>query len=214
MVKLLIFDMDGTLIDTDKVLFETWKELFLLYKPKDFKIDEEVIRTYSGPPIQESIAKAFPEKDQAFILKEYRTRTEKYYDYYLKIYPGEKEVLKRLHDEGYILTIATQKNKKMALRSLEMKEIYDYFSLILTSNDGFKTKPSPDMINYILANFNCKPEEAVMIGDTAYDYLAAKNANVKSILFKGSKRSYSEEVNPLGIFETYEEIYQFLKQLW
>lgn len=205
--------MDGTLIDTDKVLFETWKELFLLYKPKDFKIDEEVIRTYSGPPIQESIAKAFPEKDQAFILKEYRTRTEKYYDYYLKIYPGEKEVLKRLHDEGYILTIATQKNKKMALRSLEMKEIYDYFSLILTSNDGFKTKPSPDMINYILANFNCKPEEAVMIGDTAYDYLAAKNANVKSILFKGSKRSYSEEVNPLGIFETYEEIYQFLKQL-
>ncbi len=213
MVKLLIFDMDGTLIDTDKVLFETWKELFLLYKPKDFKIDEEVIRTYSGPPIQESIAKAFPEKDQAFILKEYRTRTEKYYDYYLKIYPGEKEVLKRLHDEGYILTIATQKNKKMALRSLEMKEIYDYFSLILTSNDGFKTKPSPDMINYILANFNCKPEEAVMIGDTAYDYLAAKNANVKSILFKGSKRSYSEEVHPLGIFDTYEEIYQFLKQL-
>jgi len=213
MVKLLIFDMDGTLIDTDKVLFETWKELFMLYKPKDFKIDEEVIRTYSGPPIQESIAKAFPEKDQAFILKEYRARTEKYYDYYLKIYPGEKEVLKRLHDEGYILTIATQKNKKMALRSLEMKEIYDYFSLILTSNDGFKTKPSPDMINYILANFNCKPEEAVMIGDTAYDYLAAKNAKVKSILFKGSKRSYSEEVNPSGIFETYEEIYQFLKQL-
>ncbi len=214
MVKLLIFDMDGTLIDTDKVLFETRKELFLLYKPKDFAIDEEVIRTYSGPPIQESIANAFPEKDPNFILKEYRARTEKYYDYYLKLYPGEKEILKKLHSEGYILTIATQKNKKMALKSLEMKGICDYFSLILTSNDGFKTKPSPDMINYILANFNCKPEEAIMIGDTAYDYLAAKNANVKSILFKGSKRTYSEEVNPEGIFETYDEIYRFLKQLW
>ena len=213
MVKLLIFDMDGTLIDTDKVLFETRKELFLLYKPKDFAIDEEVVRTYSGPPIQESIANAFPEKDPNFILKEYRARTEKYYDYYLKLYPGEKEILKKLHSEGYILTIATQKNKKMALKSLEMKGICDYFSLILTSNDGFKTKPSPDMINYILANFNCKPEEAIMIGDTAYDYLAAKNANVKSILFKGSKRTYSEEVNPEGIFETYDEIYRFLKQL-
>ena len=213
MVKLLIFDMDGTLIDTDKVLFETRKELFLLYKPKDFAIDEEVVRTYSGPPIQESIANAFPEKDTNFILKEYRARTEKYYDYYLKLYPGEKEILKKLHSEGYILTIATQKNKKMALKSLEMKGICDYFSLILTSNDGFKTKPSPDMINYILANFNCKPEEAIMIGDTAYDYLAAKNANVKSILFKGSKRTYSEEVNPEGIFETYDEIYRFLKQL-
>jgi len=213
MVKLLIFDMDGTLIDTDKVLFETRKELFLLYKPKDFAIDEEVVRTYSGPPIQESIANAFPERDPNFILKEYRARTEKYYDYYLKLYPGEKEILKKLHSEGYILTIATQKNKKMALKSLEMKGICDYFSLILTSNDGFKTKPSPDMINYILANFNCKPEEAIMIGDTAYDYLAAKNANVKSILFKGSKRTYSEEVNPEGIFETYDEIYRYLKQL-
>ena len=211
MVKLLIFDMDGTLIDTDKVLFETRKELFLLYKPKDFAIDEEVVRTYSGPPIQESIANAFPERDPNFILKEYRARTEKYYDYYLKLYPGEKEILKKLHSEGYILTIATQKNKKIALKSLEMKGICDYFSLILTSNDGFKTKPSPDMINYILANFYCKPEEAIMIGDTAYDYLAAKNANVKSILFKGSKRTYSEEVNPEGIFETYDEIYRFLK---
>ncbi|MBQ9265936.1 MAG: HAD family hydrolase [Bacilli bacterium] len=213
MVKLLIFDMDGTLIDTDKVLLETWKELFKLYKPSDYVVDEEVVRTFSGPPIQESIAKAFPEKDQSFILKEYRARTEKYYDYYLKIYPGEKEVLERLSKEGYILAIATQKNKKMALKSLEMQGIYDYFSLILTSNDGFKTKPSPDMINYILANFDCKPEEAIMIGDTAYDYLAAKNAGVRSILFKGSKRTYSEEVDPLGIFSSYEEIYHFLKQL-
>ena len=62
-----------------------------------------------------------------------------------------------------------------------------------------------------LANFNCKPEEAVMIGDTAYDYLAARNANVKCILFKGSKRTYSEEVNPEAIVKTYSEIYQILK---
>ena len=213
MVKLIIFDMDGTLIDTDKVIYETWKELFLLYKPKDFVIDEEVIRTYSGPPIQESIAMAFPELDSNFVLKEYRTRTEKYYDYYLKIYPGEKEVLQKLYNEGYILTIATQKNKKMAIKSLEMKGICDYFSLILTANDGFKTKPSPDMINYILADFDCKPEEAIMIGDTAYDYLAAKNANVRTILFKGSKRTYSEEVKPEKILETYDEIYHFLKQI-
>lgn len=213
MVKLLIFDMDGTLIDTDKVLFETWKELFLNFKPSDYLIDEEVIRTYSGPPIQESIAKAFPEKDPNFVLKEYRTRTEKYYDFYLKIYPGEKEVLKKLYEEGYILAIATQKAKKMALKSLEMNDICDYFSLILTASDGFKTKPNPEMINYIMANFNCKPDETVMIGDTAYDYLAAKNANIRCVLFKGSKRTYSEEVNPDAIVDTYDAIYQYLKQI-
>ncbi len=72
MVKLLIFDMDGTLIDTDEVLFQTWKELFLLYKPKDYVIDREFVRGFSGPPVEESIARAFPEKDPKFILNEYR----------------------------------------------------------------------------------------------------------------------------------------------
>ena len=213
MVKLLIFDMDGTLVDTDKILFETRKELLETYKPSNYVYDEEVVRTYSGPPIQESLAKAFGEFDQDLMLKEYRSRSEKYYDTYLKSYPGEIEVIKQLSKDGYYLAIATQKGKKMVLKSLQMCNILDYFNYILTSSDGFKTKPNPEMINYLISVFKCKPDEVVMIGDTAYDYLAAKNANIRCILFKSSKRTYSEEVNPYAFANTYDEIYQILKQM-
>ena len=59
MVKLLIFDADGTLFDTDEIIFKTWKELFSLYKPKDTFIDREFTRSFSGPPLSESIKKVF-----------------------------------------------------------------------------------------------------------------------------------------------------------
>ena len=47
MVKLLIFDADGTLFDTDEIIFKTWKELFSLYNPKDTFIDREFTRSFS-----------------------------------------------------------------------------------------------------------------------------------------------------------------------
>ena len=213
MVKVLIFDMDGTLIDTDQVLYETWKELFLLYKPKDYVIDREFVRGFSGPPIEQSIARAFPEMDGDFILREYRVRTQKYYDLFLKLYPGELEILEKLHKEGYIFAIATSKNKAMAIKSLEKYNLLNYFTYILTSSDNFKTKPDPEMINYIQEKTGTHKEEIVMIGDTRFDYLAAKNANVKSVLFKGSPRMYEDDVKPDAIVDSYTEMYKIIKKL-
>lgn len=212
MVKVLIFDMDGTLIDTDQVLYETWKELFLLYKSKDYVIDREFVRGFSGPPIEQSIARAFPEMDGAFILKEYRARTQKYYDLFLKLYPGELEILEKLYNDGYIFAIATSKNKAMAIKSLEKYNLLNYFSFILTSSDNFKTKPDPEMINFIQEKTGYSKEEIVMIGDTRFDYLAAKNANVKSILFKGSPRIYEDDVKPDAIVNLYDEMYEIIKK--
>ena len=214
MVKLLIFDMDGTLIDTDEVLYETWKELFKLYKPKDYKIDREFVRGFSGPPVMDSIKLAFPEKDPDFILKEYRTRTAKYYDMdYLKLFPNELPVLRKLHEEGYLFAIATSKNREMALKTLEKYDSENMFSLILTSSDHFKTKPDPEMLNYIIDKLNVSKDETIMIGDTKFDYLAAENAKIKCILFKGAPRHYDSETKPYKIVDSYEELYKVIKNL-
>lgn len=211
MVKVLIFDMDGTLIDTDEIIYKTWSELFLEYKPKDYVIDREVVRTFSGPPVEQSINFAFPEMDKAFVLKEYRKRTAKYYDTCLKMFPGELEIIHKLHDEGYIFAVATSKNKEMTIKCLEKYGIKDYFSYILTSSDPFKHKPDPVMLNYIINKLGVSKEEVMMIGDTKFDYLASKNAGTKCILFTGAPRKYEETIKPFAFASTYEEIYKIIK---
>ena len=214
MVKLLIFDMDGTLVDTDEVLYQTWSELFRLYKPKDYKIDREFIRGFSGPPIEQSIKTAFPEKDPNFILKEYRSRTAKYYnDNYLKFFYDEKEVLNKLYDDGYILTISTSKNRPMAEQCLKVFGVYDKFSFMITSSDHFPNKPDPTSLNFIVNKFNIKKEEALMIGDTSYDALAAKNANVRSVLLKLCPRVYEKDKMPDYFVSSYKELYKLIKSL-
>ncbi len=213
MVKLLIFDMDGTLVDTDEVLYQTWSELFRLYKPKDYVIDREFIRGFSGPPIEKSIARAFPEKDPNFILKEYRNRTAKYYDNYLKFFPNEKDVLTKLFNEDYILTISTSKNRPMAEKCLKLFGVLDYFKDMITSSEDVPHKPDPTSINLLIDKYKVKKEEALMVGDTSFDALAATNANVKSVLLKLCPRIYEKDKMPTYFVSSYLELYDLIKKI-
>ncbi len=211
MEMVLVFDMDGTLIDTDEIIYQTWNELFTLFKPKGISVSREETKNFSGPPVEQSIAKAFPEADGTFILKEYRNRTTKYYDNFLRLFPGELEVLNKLHNEGYKMCIATTKNREMAIKCLEKYKIKDYFDIILTSSDGLKNKPAPDMLNYISKKMNIAKENMIMIGDTKFDYHSSKNANVDCILFNGASRHYEDDIKPFAIVNTYDELYKVIK---
>ena len=213
MVKLLIFDMDGTLIDTDEVLFKTWSELFKFYKPKDYVIDREMIRGFSGPPVEESIHRAFPEKDPDFILKEYRKRTAKYYDSDLTFFPHEKEILESLYKEGLILTISTSKNRPMSLKCLEILGVKDLFSMMITSSEPLPHKPDPASLLKIMETYKIKKEEALMIGDTGFDALAAKNAGIKSVLLRLVPRIYEKDKMPDYFVDSYDELYELIHKI-
>ena len=214
MVKLLIFDMDGTLVDTDEVLYQTWKELFIRYKPKDYKIDREFIRGFSGPPIEESIHRAFPEFDPKFIKEKYTEATRKYYtDEFLRMFPSSKEVLAKLKEEGYILTIGTSKNRKMTEYCLKKFGFYDYFDSMITSTDPYAHKPDPAIINALMERYKVSESETLMIGDTSFDALAARNAHVKSVLVRLCPRIYEKDKLPDYFVDSYDELYNLIKTL-
>ncbi len=211
MIKLLIFDMDGTIIDSDDVLIKTWEELFKLYKNNEV-FNPDKIAEYSGPPLSYAINDAFKDfDDKEFIRQEYRARTKKYYDTDLHNFPNCKEVILKLFEDGIKLCILTAKNLEMTKYCLDKIGILECFDDLITCDSSFPSKPDPAAINYLLEKYNFKNNEAIMVGDTYYDALAAKNAHIDSIIFTMRKRVRLNEVNITFKAKDYLEFYDYIE---
>ena len=213
MLKLVVFDVDGTLADTDEVILATWKELIRLYKPSDYFLDDDVIRSFSGPPLRDSIKRVFPEMDQEFIFEEYNRITPGLYKSNIRKFRDVVDVLNDLKKDGYQLAVLTNKDSRMTRYTLELAGIdINLFSAIVTADDVKTLKPNPEGLLSILNKLNIKNEEAISVGDTEFDYYCGKNANVKTIMMTMKKRPYESKIFPLAFCSNYNDLYKEIKK--
>jgi len=178
--RVIIFDMDGTLLDSSKSITKSInyvrKELGL----PPFSV-EKVTKLINEPDI--NLPKLFYEERKPY--EECRKIFEKhYYEQCVKdmsIYEGIEDMLKKLSKDGYILSVATNAREKYAKKMLNHQNIDKYFRFILGSDSLNSRKPDPQMIHHILNECKIDKNEAVMIGDSLKDEEAAKNAGVEYI---------------------------------
>lgn len=213
MLKLIVFDVDGTLVDTDEVILATWKELIIRHKPKDYFLDDSIIKTFSGPPLSESLKRVFPELDLELITKEYNDVTPQFYKTNIKIFANAKEVLTKLKNEGYKLAILTSKDSKMTKLTLKLAKIdINLFDEIVTSSDVEKLKPNPDGLIKILNSLGVRNDETINVGDTEFDYYCGVNANIKTIMMTMKERRYESKIFPLAFCSNYNDLYKEIKK--
>lgn len=212
MTKLIIFDMDGTLIDTDKVLIETWTEMFDEYLPNT-PYNDELFISFSGPSMKETVDKFFKNENypEGFIAKEYNKRTGKYYDMYATLFENEIENLKRIKKLGFKLAIVTNKIRERAIYCEKLLNIEQFFDYEICGDDVKNTKPDPEGLITCLKHFNVSPDEAIYIGDTEYDYIASNNANIKCIMMTVAPRKYNHPIKPYKFIPSYDALYEELK---
>ena len=177
--KLYIFDLDGTLLDSDPMIRETFLYLYRKYKPADFVIDEKKIVTFSGPQIRDTLKQEFPELDQEMMLKVWREESVKNYPIYTKLFPGAIELLSTLVEKKIPVAIYTNKHRYATDEAFRLFGI-DKLKLFSVAGDEVKhLKPEPDGIYDCMKHFNISDKkEVIYIGDTVYDYKTAKNAGV------------------------------------
>jgi len=179
MIKGIIFDMDGTLIDTNDLVIDCIKKTvneYLGYTPEKDSFNEII-----GKPLDMQMS-FFSEKYADEMMGYYRKIYMKRRDEDTKIFPGVMELLKALYESKIKMAIVSNKGRRGIDHGLEMFNMKDFFEITLSVEDVGNKKPHPEAINKILRVFDMKKEEVLFVGDSHNDILAANNAGVKSVL--------------------------------
>ncbi len=208
--KLVLFDLDGTLADTDFMIALTMHELYKEYRP-GFKPSLQDMFAFSGPPLSKTMKEQFPDMDSEFMRTEFMKRSIKYYEETAKAYPYSRTLLCKIRKKGIKTGLITSKFRKAVDLTLNLIGLDNLFDVTRSGDEVEHNKPSPEGIDSAIEEIGIKDKTKVLyVGDSLYDYEAAKNAGVDFALARLSPR----KLPPLECkfsFASYEEFEDELK---
>ena len=181
-IKAVVFDLDGTLVDTlDDLTDATNEAMKAVGRPLHTRAE---VRSFIGNGIPVLIKRALGDDQSGFerALSEFR----RYYDLHSTdksvAYEGVAELIAWLTDNGIKTAVVT--NKYDSAAKIVTKKTLPPLDAVVGVSDGVNPKPAPDGILYICKETGIAPEGTCMIGDLATDYLASKNAGCDHIIAK------------------------------
>lgn len=180
MKKYILFDFDGTLVNTNDVILASWQHTYRHYLGHEMPVDH--ITSCFGEPLLLTMEREFPGVDPQESADVYRQFQLENADKLVTIFPGIKELLADLKAAGYVLGIVTSRTRESALRYMDMFGITSYFSDLVTCDDTTVHKPNPDPILLAMSKLGASAEESIMIGDSPFDIKCANNAGVDSVM--------------------------------
>ena len=181
MIRNIVFDFDGTLADTSKLIVGTMQksiaEFGLPHKT------EEELKAVIGIRLEEIPSHLWPELNDlgerfaANYRKNFEILKE---EIPVTLFPGVKETLDELKRSGYRLTIATSRSHHSVEKLSKQLGIYEVFDYLLGGDDVLKGKPDPESIHHIAEELNLRLQETMMVGDMPVDIIMGKNAGIST----------------------------------
>ncbi|NOX21271.1 MAG: HAD-IA family hydrolase [Nitrospirae bacterium] len=180
MIRLLIFDLDGTLVDTSQDITNALNHALV---PEGINpLTNEQTRRLVGDGITRLIEKIIGNED-LMLVKKIRERFISFYEQhiadYSKPYPGVIDTLRSL--DGFKKAIVTNKLEALSRKLLLELKMLSFFDLIVGGDTTPEKKPSPLPVIRVLEELGIKPEEALLIGDGTTDIEAGKKAGLKTV---------------------------------
>lgn len=177
MIKALLFDFDGTLLNTNDLIIQTFMHVLEERFPGQYR-PEDCLQ-FIGPSLKETFEKIAPDEVDEMIAK-YRKWNHEHHDELVKEYDGVIPILEKLKEQNIRLAIVSTKLRDTIIRGLNVMKANHLFEVIIGMNDVTKVKPDPEPIYLALEKLGVNKDEVIMIGDNYHDILAGKNAGVKT----------------------------------
>ena len=205
LLLIVIFDVDGTLIDSWAEILVVFRKVFKSY---GFSLSEKQLRMTVGLPLENIIKELTGEENDEMveaIRREFFSLPRRL----IRLYPGVENVLKLPFKKA----ILTSKGRIGTIRDLAYFGLEHAFDMVVDADAVRHKKPNPEGIFMIINRFKDCADEVFMVGDTELDVLAAKSAGVKSIAVTWGFRDeqHLKQFNPDFIVDNYDELIKILK---
>ncbi|MFZ6814641.1 HAD-IIIA family hydrolase [Undibacterium sp. Rencai35W] len=209
----IVFDWDGTLMDSTATIVQC-----IQAAAKDLGLpvpDEKAAAYVIGLSLADAMQAALPDIDPKY----YPRMVERYRHHYLArdhelpLFPGVREMLAELSQDGYFLAVATGKSRVGLSRALHTAKLLSVFDATRCSDETF-SKPHPAMLQELTRELGQDMERTLMIGDTTHDLLMASNAGAAAIAVEYGAHDAAtlQSHNPLYSAKTVAELHAWLSQ--
>lgn len=205
MIDTVLFDLDGTLIDSNALIITTMKYVFET-ELKHVKMTDQDYLPFIGPTLYQSFSNFTDDKAKVeYLVSVYRKKNIEIHDAMVKPFDGAKALLKSLKEKGYKLGVVSSKMHILVERGLKITNLYDYIDYIVGSDDVINHKPHPEPILKALDFFNSK--NAIYVGDHPNDIKAGQAAGILTVAVNYSLlKEALKEVNATYYVDTLKEI--------
>jgi phosphoglycolate phosphatase len=182
---LVIFDLDGTLVDTPQAIVEAFQFTFeAMSRPIP---DPDQIRATIGFPLEKALSSLLQVSENhdsvAQGLRQYKNAFTQVVLPRSKhlVFPGVERELARMRHKNFRLSVATSKFHASAELLLRSAGLRDYFDMVLGADQVKRPKPDPESGRVIMQALQAHPDQTIMVGDTTHDLLMARAAGIRSI---------------------------------
>ncbi|MBI9012559.1 MAG: HAD-IA family hydrolase [Clostridiales bacterium] len=209
MYKYLVFDFDGTLIDSNYLIDRTIRATSENILEKE--VSQEVIDSIWGKVLTEQMEELDPSRVEE-LCNFYSAYYREHRDEHTTIFEGILEMLEELH-KTCKMGIVTNKGTSGLEHGLDLFNMKNYFEIALSKTDVVMKKPHPEGLYKVMEHFDAKPEEVLFIGDSIHDIECGQNAGVDTILVAWTVMDLEKlkKENPTYIVNTPEEIIDIAK---
>ncbi len=216
MIKAIIFDMDGLMIDSERVTFECYQERL---KDMNLTMDEEFYKTLLGKPIKGIYQRFYDVYGNDFPIENviqdvHQLMAERFETEGVPVKKGLVELLHYLKDNNYKTIVATSSNRDRVDKILAQAKITEFFDDSICGDEVTKGKPNPEVFLKSCQKLGINVDEAIVLEDSEAGIQASYDANIKVICIPDMKypeKQYEEKT--FKILKDLTEVTAYLKSL-
>jgi HAD superfamily hydrolase (TIGR01509 family) len=198
----VIFDIDGTLVDSNDAHAQSWVDTFA---DAGYNVPFEVVRPLIGMGADKLLPKAIglahDSKEGKKLVKRRSEIFRQKYLPHLRPLEGSRALVLRVRSDGLKPIVATSAKEEELASLLKAAEVADLMEEKATSSDADRSKPDPDIVEAAIQESGVPPNQLVMIGDTPYDIEAAAKAKVRTIAFRSGGWADDALKNAVEIYD-------------